>query len=127
MKSLTVPGPAEVGVRVVDAGVDDGDLDVVALEAEVAWFQPAVRGPMYGTPTALSIVWTSRPRTATTFGSVDERRGIRPANLDGGHDTVVGRLHFAAHRDRPERRYRGLDGVLACLEVGLDRVTLLGW
>ena len=84
---------AEVGVRVVDAGVDDGDLDALAGEAESC---QTCGTPRNGTLFALSRVNSGCRATATTFGSSRARR-ILARDLD--LDPVVSGLELA--RTRP--------------------------
>ena len=103
---------------VVDAGVDDGDLDVVALEAEVL---PDLRCADVRHPDGVVDRMDLQAAHGHHVRERRERRGIRPANLDP--QAVVGGLHLAQHATAPSSDI-GLNGVLACLEVGLDRVLL---
>ncbi len=118
LESLHGPRPAEIGVGVVDARVDDRDLDALTMETEVL---PDLRTTDVGHSHRV----LDRLHLKSANGDNVRERGKRRSigARDPHTHAVVGGLQLAEHLPT-ERRDVVLDGVLLGLQIGLDGVLL---
>ena len=108
-------GATELGVGVVDAGVDDGDLDALAGEARVL---PDLRDAEVGARGGVAAGVDLDGVDGLDVGRLCQRRDVLAGHLD--LDAVVGVLHLGQHL-AAERLRLVLDGLLLALELVADR------
>ncbi len=112
---------AEVRVRVIDAGIDDGDPDVLAAQAGRARPRRRSADERHADRVVQLVV---RDRLD---GHHVEQRGERADLLDGSvHLDAVDRILVLAQHHRTMRLDGAADGVLPPSQVGLDRRAGLG-
>jgi len=77
----TRSGTTKVCVRVVDAGIDDGDLHMLtAKNPGIPWPQPRA-APMNGTLTTLLMLYFGTATTCTTPGKFERARHLACAAI----------------------------------------------